>query len=57
MGRVAPSATLAISNAAAALEADGVDVVDLSVGEPDFDTPAIVKQAAADALEAGHTGY
>ncbi|RXK49500.1 pyridoxal phosphate-dependent aminotransferase [Halorientalis pallida] len=55
--RVEPSATLAISNLAAELEADGVDVVDLSVGEPDFDTPQNVKDAAEDALEAGETGY
>ena len=57
IGRVAPSATLAISNAASALEADGVDVVDLSVGEPDFDTPENIKAAAEEALAAGHTGY
>jgi aspartate aminotransferase len=55
--RVSPSATLAISNRAAALEAEGIDVVDLSVGEPDFDTPQNIKAAAEDALEAGHTGY
>jgi len=55
--RVEPSATLAISNLAAELEADGVDVVDLSVGEPDFDTPQNIKDAGEDALEAGHTGY
>jgi len=55
--RVEPSATLAISNAASELEADGVDVVDLSVGEPDFDTPENVKAAATEALDAGHTGY
>jgi aspartate aminotransferase len=55
--RVEPSATLAISNQAAALEADGVDVVDLSVGEPDFDTPQNIKDAAAEAMAAGHTGY
>jgi len=55
--RVSPSATLAISNKAAELEADGVDVVDLSVGEPDFDTPQNIKDAAEEALEAGHTGY
>ncbi|WP_225335869.1 pyridoxal phosphate-dependent aminotransferase [Halomicrobium urmianum] len=57
VGRVEPSATLAISNTAAELEADGVDVVDLSVGEPDFDTPQNIKDAAEEALEAGHTGY
>jgi len=57
LGRVEPSATLAIGNAAAALEADGVDVVDLSVGEPDFPTPENVVEAGKDALDAGHTGY
>ena len=36
---------------------DGVDVVHLEVGEPDFDTPACVKAAAIHALEAGHTHY
>jgi len=39
------------------LEAEGADVIDLSVGEPDFDTPQNVKDAAEDALEAGETGY
>ncbi|WP_372479229.1 pyridoxal phosphate-dependent aminotransferase [Halomicrobium sp. HM KBTZ05] len=57
VGRVEPSATLAISNKAAELEAQGVDVVDLSVGEPDFDTPENIKDAAKEALDAGHTGY
>ena len=55
--RIEPSATVAISNKASDLEADGVDVVDLSVGEPDFDTPANIVEAAEAALEAGHTGY
>jgi len=55
--RVSPSATLAISNKASELEAEGVDVVDLSVGEPDFDTPQNIKDAAEEALEAGETGY
>jgi len=55
--RVSPSATLAISNKAAELEAEGVDIVDLSVGEPDFDTPENIKQAANDALAEGKTGY
>jgi aspartate aminotransferase len=57
IGRVEPSATIAISNLASELEADGVDVVDLSVGAPDFPTPENVSQAAKDALDAGHTGY
>ncbi|WP_246999713.1 pyridoxal phosphate-dependent aminotransferase [Halosolutus gelatinilyticus] len=55
--RVEPSATLAISALATELEADGADVVDLSVGEPDFPTPENVIQAAKDAMDAGHTGY
>ncbi|HKJ58093.1 MAG TPA: aminotransferase class I/II-fold pyridoxal phosphate-dependent enzyme, partial [Halobacteriales archaeon] len=55
--RVEPSATLAISDRASELSAEGVDVVDLSVGEPDFDTPANVVEAAEAALEAGYTGY
>jgi aspartate aminotransferase len=55
--RVEPSATIAIGNAAAELEADGVDVVDLSVGEPDFDTPEVVVEAGKQALDDGHHGY
>lgn len=55
--RVEPSATLAISNLASELEADGVDIVDLSVGEPDFETPENVVEAGKSALDAGHTGY
>ena len=55
--RVEPSATLAISNKASELEAAGVDVVDLSVGEPDFPTPENVVAAGTEALDAGHTGY
>ncbi|QLG27576.1 pyridoxal phosphate-dependent aminotransferase [Halorarum halophilum] len=57
VGRVEPSATLAIGNAAAELEADGVDVVDLSVGEPDFPTPENVVRAGQESMESGHTGY
>jgi len=55
--RVSPSATLAISNKAASLEADGVDIVDLSVGEPDFDTPQAITEAGKRAMDAGKTGY
>jgi aspartate aminotransferase len=56
--RIEPSATVAISNKASELEAEGVDVVDLSVGDiVDFDTPENVKEAAKDAMDAGHTGY
>jgi aspartate aminotransferase len=52
-----PSLTLAIAARAKALRADGQDICSLSAGEPDFDTPAFIRQAAAAALEAGHTRY
>ncbi len=55
--RVEPSATLTISALATELENDGVDVVDLSVGEPDFPTPENVVEAGKTAMDAGHTGY
>ncbi len=55
--RVEPSATLAVSNLASELEAEGADVVDLSVGEPDFPTPENVRAAGKAAIDAGHTGY
>ncbi|WP_436930467.1 pyridoxal phosphate-dependent aminotransferase [Halosimplex halobium] len=56
--RIEPSATVAISNKASELEAEGVDVVDLSVGDiVDFDTPENVKEAGKAAMDAGHTGY
>ena len=55
--RVEPSATLAISALATELENEGEDVVDLSVGEPDFPTPENIVEAGKDAMDAGHTGY
>ncbi len=55
--RVEPSATLAVSSLASRLEADGVDVVDLSVGEPDFETPDHIKEAGQDAIADGKTHY
>ena len=51
------SATLAVSARAAALKAEGVDVIGLSVGEPDFDTPQRIKDAAIAALQQGMTKY
>ncbi|MFC7222249.1 pyridoxal phosphate-dependent aminotransferase [Halalkalicoccus sp. GCM10025322] len=57
IGRVEPSATLAISQLASELEAEGADVVNLSVGEPDFPTPENVVEAGKEAMDAGHTGY
>ena len=54
---VTPSATFAMAAEAAALRAQGRDVVDLSVGEPDFDTPAHVVAAAREAMARGETRY
>jgi aspartate aminotransferase len=51
------SATLAVAAKAAKLKAAGVDVISFGTGEPDFDTPANVKEAAARALAAGQTKY
>jgi aspartate aminotransferase len=51
------SATLAAMQAAEAMRAAGVDVVDLGAGEPDFDTPQNIKDAAAEAMRAGKTKY
>jgi aspartate aminotransferase len=56
-GSLQPSLTLAITAKARQLRAEGVDVCSLSAGEPDFDTPAFIRHAAAAALEAGHTRY
>ncbi|MFP4588787.1 MAG: pyridoxal phosphate-dependent aminotransferase [Candidatus Acetothermia bacterium] len=52
-----PSPTLKVKEQAAALEEQGRSVLDLSVGDPDFDTPAHVKEAAREALENGFTHY
>ncbi len=54
---VSPSATLAINAKAKTLAAEGIDIINLSVGEPDFQTPAHVCQAGIDAIQAGHTKY
>ncbi len=55
--RVAPSITLAVTSKAKALKASGVDVVSFGAGEPDFDTPDFVKEAAKQAIDAGMTKY
>jgi aspartate aminotransferase len=57
LGRVSPSQTIAISTKARQLKAQGRDIISLSAGEPDFDTPDNVKQAAIRAIEAGDTKY
>ncbi len=51
------SSTLAAMQAAEAMKAQGIDVVDLGAGEPDFDTPENIKQAAIEAMRAGETKY
>ena len=55
--RVKPSATIAVSTLAREMRAAGRDVLSLSAGEPDFDTPAHVCAAAVEAMEAGDTRY
>ncbi|MDP3532608.1 MAG: aminotransferase class I/II-fold pyridoxal phosphate-dependent enzyme, partial [Alphaproteobacteria bacterium] len=52
-----PSPTLAVSQKARELRAQGKDIIDLGVGEPDFDTPLHIKQAAIDAITQGETKY
>jgi aspartate aminotransferase len=57
LGRIQPSATLAMSARVTALKAAGVDVIGLSAGEPDFDTPDFIKDAAIAAIRGGQTKY
>ena len=54
---MAPSATMAMSQKARELKAAGRDVISLSMGEPDFDTPAPIRDAAKAAIDAGETRY
>ncbi len=54
---VQPSATVAISQRAAELRAQGIDVLSFGVGEPDFDTPVHIREATKKALDAGMTRY
>lgn len=55
--RVRPSPTLAVTAKAAELKAQGRDIISLGAGEPDFDTPAHIRQAGIGAIEAGFTRY
>jgi aspartate aminotransferase len=57
LSRVKPSATIVITQKARDLKAAGRDVISLSVGEPDFDTPDNIKNAAIDAIRRGETKY
>ena len=57
LGRIKPSATLAMTSRVLEQKAKGIDVIGLSAGEPDFDTPDFVKAAAIEAINAGKTKY
>ena len=57
VARVQPSATLTISAKAMGLKAQGIEVISLSAGEPDFDTPEHIKEAAIQAIHNGQTKY
>ncbi len=57
LDRISPSQTIAISSKARALKAAGRDIIGLSAGEPDFDTPQFVKDAAIAAIQNGETKY
>ncbi|MFT6212856.1 MAG: aspartate aminotransferase, partial [Alphaproteobacteria bacterium] len=57
LDRVQPSATIAVAQKARELKAQGRNIISLGAGEPDFDTPDNIKQAAIDAIQAGKTKY
>lgn len=57
LSRVAQSATMAVTQAAREMKAAGIDVIGLGAGEPDFDTPDHIKDAAIEAINSGKTNY
>ncbi len=57
LARVKPSATIAVTTKAQQLKAEGRDIIGLGAGEPDFDTPAHIRDAAKRAIDAGKTRY
>lgn len=57
LSRVKPSPTIAVTQKARDLKAQGIDVIGLGAGEPDFDTPDNIKEAAMDAIKRGETKY
>ena len=57
LNRLSPSATLAMSQKSSELKAQGVDVINLSVGEPDFNTPDHIKEAAKKAIDENFSRY
>ncbi|WP_294721633.1 pyridoxal phosphate-dependent aminotransferase [Prevotella sp.] len=57
LNRLAPSATLAMSQKSGEMKAQGVDVINMSVGEPDFNTPDHIKEAAKKAIDENYSRY
>ena len=57
LNRLAPSATLAMSQKSSEMKAQGIDVINLSVGEPDFNTPDHIKTAAKEAIDENYSKY
>jgi aspartate aminotransferase len=57
LSAVKPSATVAVAQRARELKEQGIDVLSFSVGEPDFDTPSHIREAAKKAIDSGHTRY
>src|SRR6266704_5022881 len=57
LARSKPSTTIAVTDKARELKAAGRDVIGLGAGEPDFDTPDNIREAAKRAIDAGHTRY
>ena len=57
LNRLAPSATLAMSQKSSEMKAQGIDVINMSVGEPDFNTPDHIKQAAKKAIDENYSRY
>lgn len=57
LNRLSPSATLAMSQKSSELKAQGVDIINMSVGEPDFNTPEHIKAAAVKAVEENWSRY
>ena len=55
--RLAPSATLAMSQKSSEMKAQGIDVINMSVGEPDFNTPDHIKEAAKKAIDNNFSRY
>jgi aspartate aminotransferase len=57
LSKIKPSATIAISTLAASMKEEGKNIISLGMGEPDFDTPENIKEAAFKAIKEGHTTY